>query len=178
MSTYSVNDAPETHTPETHAPETHAPEQPSRRHSIPSKIKKRRTLKRNDSVLRLVSRRMSKTIMPTIQNIPRVRYIFSKDSIRGDGPKTAGCIIHSSSVFRVAWDTMLFLLLMYICVLTPYRIGFDQHPSNFTPWWWVELYIDITFIIDVVLNFRTTYYQVDGREIYDGKSIAMGARFG
>jgi len=116
---------------------------------------------------------MSKTIMPTIQNIPRVRYIFSKDSIRGDGPKTAGCIIHSSSVFRVAWDTMLFLLLMYICVLTPYRIGFDQHPSNFTPWWWFELYIDITFIIDVVLNFRTTYYQVDGREIYDGKSIAI-----
>ena len=123
---------------------------------------RRRTLRRNDSIVAKMSRRMSKVVMP------KVRYVF-----KGDNAKSSGtCVIHAQSSFRVFWDLMLFSLLMYIAFVTPVRIGFEQHPEIFTTWWWFELVIDGTFIVDLFLNFRTTYYTTEGKEVTQGNQIA------
>ena len=102
-------------------------------------------------------------------NMLRVRYVFSKDSTVLNNKGC--CVLQASSTFRVCWDSMLFLCLIYISIITPFRIGFEQHPPHQSTWWYVELYIDVVFVVDLVLNFRTTYFE-KGKEVIDGKQIA------
>jgi hypothetical protein len=136
-------------------------------------VRKRTTLRRNDSIAAKLSRRMSKVVMP------RVRYLFNPNAANTanadmlNNRKNSGtCVIHGQSTFRVCWDLALFALLMYISFVTPVRIGFEQHPDQYTSWWWFEIVIDITFVIDLTLNFRTTFYRSDGKEVTKGNEIA------
>ena len=39
-------------------------------------------------------------------------------------------------------------------------------------WWW-ELFVDMYFVVDIVLNFRTPFYDAQGRLVYSTKEMAM-----
>lgn len=38
-------------------------------------------------------------------------------------------------------------------------------------WWW-ELYVDLYFVVDIALNFRTPFYDAQGRLVYSTKEMA------
>eukprot|EP01048_Picozoa_sp_COSAG05_P018385 COSAG05_NODE_2678_length_2775_cov_13.724589_2_plen_350_part_00 len=66
-----------------------------------------------------------------------------------------GCVMHPRSKFRQRWDGMLFAMLMYCAFIIPFRLGFDVNAENAVLIW--EAIIDCSFLVDVVLSFRTGY---------------------
>eukprot|EP01052_Picozoa_sp_SAG31_P030455 SAG31_NODE_3126_length_4646_cov_6.852210_1_plen_383_part_00 len=79
--------------------------------------------------------------------------------------------LHPEGSFRKTWDLVQSALLIYIAIAVPIRIGFDVENATGTLTWWMELLVDMYFWIDIVLNFRTGFYNRDGMVVYDFKKI-------
>jgi hypothetical protein len=75
------------------------------------------------------------------------------------------------SLQRIGWDSFLLLLLAYTIVSMPLRLGFEIQADDAT--YWFELSCDIAFLCDVLLNFRTSYFEDDDTEVFDPKLCAL-----
>ena len=53
------------------------------------------------------------------------------------------------------------LALFYVAVLVPLRTGFGIELDPGTTGWWIELVVDVYFILDLFLNFVTSFYDND-----------------
>lgn len=78
-------------------------------------------------------------------------------------------VIRSDNKFRSKWNLIIFVMLVYIATLFPFRYTFveckiDTEHSNPLGWSIVEGIIDALFWIDLFLNFFFTY-TVEGKEI-------------
>ncbi|XP_077464581.1 voltage-gated inwardly rectifying potassium channel KCNH7-like isoform X2 [Stigmatopora argus] len=77
------------------------------------------------------------------------------------------CTILHYSPFKAVWDWLILLLVIYTAIFTPYsaafllndieeqkrrECGYSCSPLNV-----VDLMVDIMFIVDILINFRTTY---------------------
>ena len=70
-------------------------------------------------------------------------------------------IIHPYGPFRGIWDCIVMILLVYTCVEVPFTIAFgvDLRLTGNAAWAGIlALIIDILLLCDVVLNFRTAYF--------------------
>jgi hypothetical protein len=69
-------------------------------------------------------------------------------------------IVGQSSYFRTRWDLCFALLLVYVAVAVPYRIiaAIDPAPWEFA--FVFDVFVDIFFIVDIGLNFRTAVWCV------------------
>ncbi|PWA16714.1 hypothetical protein CCH79_00017478, partial [Gambusia affinis] len=82
-------------------------------------------------------------------------------------PETTWWILLHYSPFKAFWDWIILLLVLYTAVFTPYsaaflldehgnprqrRCGYTCNPLNVT-----DLMVDVLFIVDIIINFRTTY---------------------
>jgi hypothetical protein len=101
-------------------------------------------------------------------------------AIEDDGDETAGgerccccAVIDESAPFRRRWDMVQVVALLYVAVLVPIRTGFSQELEPLSSAWWVELCVDVYFIIDLFLNFMTSYYDSDGVLVRNTREIAM-----
>lgn len=74
--------------------------------------------------------------------------------------------------FRGNWDLAQAILLFYVAVVLPYRIGFDHNVLLWTFWFWWDLCVDIYFIVDLFLNFRTAVVTPEGDLMFDKKQVA------
>eukprot|EP00736_Rhodelphis_marinus_P009441 Rmarinus@m.25663 len=79
------------------------------------------------------------------------------------------------STLRKIADLTLCVLLLYCAIMIPFQVAFDEMISeNETAWTIIftcDLLVDFFFLLDVLLNFRTTYYR-QGEVIDDPKLIA------
>ena len=64
-------------------------------------------------------------------------------------------ILHPRSKARRRWDFLLFGMLMYCAFSIPFRVGFDSMAVD--GWLMFETVVDISFLMDIVVNFRTGY---------------------
>ena len=64
-------------------------------------------------------------------------------------------MISPNGDFRGNWDLVQASFLLYIAVVLPYRIGFDDNVKLWSFFFWLDLAIDIYFVCDLFLNFRT-----------------------
>ena len=87
--------------------------------------------------------------------------------------KRRRCIAHPDDNRRQAWDLCMIPLLLYISAVVPFRIGFDIPNTTFGTLWWVDVGIDIAFVADMVLNFRTAYYDTDDQIVFSPCRIAI-----
>ncbi|MEQ2161088.1 Potassium voltage-gated channel subfamily H member 6, partial [Goodea atripinnis] len=88
-------------------------------------------------------------------------------------PETTWWILLHYSPFKAFWDWIILLLVLYTAVFTPYSAAFllDEHGNlrqrrcgyTCNPLNVVDLMVDVMFIVDIVINFRTTY--VDHNEV-------------
>ena len=60
---------------------------------------------------------------------------------------------------------------MYIAVIVPYRIGFDDNVKLWS-FFFFDLSIDIYFVVDLCLNFRTAVITMEGEILSTPRSIA------
>ena len=59
----------------------------------------------------------------------------------------------SESTFRAWWDIAQVLLLLYVVVTVPFRLGFDQRVDAWTFTFFVEAVVDLYFLLDIGVNF-------------------------
>lgn len=91
-------------------------------------------------------------------------------------------ILHYSP-FKAVWDWLILLLVIYTAIFTPYSAAFllnnpegrDQRPCSYScsPLNVVDLIVDIMFIIDILINFRTTYVNTNEEVVSHPAKIAI-----
>ena len=74
--------------------------------------------------------------------------------------------------FRARWDIAQTVILLYISLVVPFRVGYRQTAEG--GWYILDLLIDLYFYVDVVLNFYTGYPDPDDEErvVYGPSHIA------
>uniref|UniRef100_A0A8D2ZIK5 Voltage-gated inwardly rectifying potassium channel KCNH2 n=1 Tax=Scophthalmus maximus TaxID=52904 RepID=A0A8D2ZIK5_SCOMX len=91
-------------------------------------------------------------------------------------------ILHYSP-FKAVWDWLILLLVIYTAIFTPYSATFllsDQEEAamqtcgySCSPLNVVDLIVDIMFIVDIVINFRTTYVNSNDEVVSQSSRIAV-----
>ena len=66
------------------------------------------------------------------------------------------------SSFSAAWDLTSVALLLYVAITVPLRAGFEIDVELWTFAFFFDAFVDIFFIIDLIINFRTAFYDKDG----------------
>ncbi|XP_060112229.1 potassium voltage-gated channel subfamily H member 6 [Heteronotia binoei] len=91
-------------------------------------------------------------------------------------------ILHYSP-FKAVWDWLILLLVIYTAVFTPYSAAFllneEQEEKRLDcsyscdPLNIIDLIVDIMFIVDIIINFRTTYVNVNDEVVSHPAKIAI-----
>ncbi|EOA94501.1 Potassium voltage-gated channel subfamily H member 6, partial [Anas platyrhynchos] len=92
-------------------------------------------------------------------------------------------ILHYSP-FKAVWDWLILLLVIYTAVFTPYSAAFLLNEEQVEEKHWncsyscdplniIDLIVDIMFIVDIVINFRTTYVNINDEVVSHPGKIAI-----
>ncbi|XP_041282220.1 potassium voltage-gated channel subfamily H member 6 isoform X4 [Onychostruthus taczanowskii] len=92
-------------------------------------------------------------------------------------------ILHYSP-FKAVWDWLILLLVIYTAVFTPYSAAFLLNEEQVEEKRWdcsyscdplniIDLIVDIMFIVDIVINFRTTYVNINDEVVSHPGKIAI-----
>eukprot|EP00283_Hemiselmis_rufescens_P005813 CAMPEP_0173423972 /NCGR_PEP_ID=MMETSP1357-20121228/4047_1 /TAXON_ID=77926 /ORGANISM="Hemiselmis rufescens, Strain PCC563" /LENGTH=917 /DNA_ID=CAMNT_0014387139 /DNA_START=137 /DNA_END=2887 /DNA_ORIENTATION=- len=74
---------------------------------------------------------------------------------------------------KAYWDIFILILLIETCFVVPYLLAFDTIAGNvMTPFNKFDVGVDCLFMVDIVVNFMTTYNH-QGVEITDLRKIAL-----
>uniref|UniRef100_G3P3C1 Voltage-gated delayed rectifier potassium channel KCNH4 n=1 Tax=Gasterosteus aculeatus aculeatus TaxID=481459 RepID=G3P3C1_GASAC len=96
-----------------------------------------------------------------------------------DVQKSRLILLHYGA-FKAGWDWLILLATFYVAVTVPYNVCFTaveiredgpsaaRHPPSVS-----DILVEILFIIDIVLNFRTTFVSTSGQVVYDARSICI-----
>ncbi|KAF7686226.1 hypothetical protein HF521_015588 [Silurus meridionalis] len=89
-----------------------------------------------------------------------------------DAKKSKFILLHFSS-FKAGWDWLILLATFYVAVTVPYNVCFigDEDLTRSTTV--SDIAVEILFIIDIVLNFRTTYVSTSGQVIFEARQICI-----
>ncbi|CAG9857438.1 unnamed protein product [Phyllotreta striolata] len=90
-------------------------------------------------------------------------------------------ILHYSP-FKAVWDWIILILVIYTAIFTPYVAAFLLSEPDFNnrknkkysedPIVIIDLIVDVTFIVDILINFRTTYVTGNDEVVSDPVKIA------
>ncbi|KAM4695290.1 voltage-gated delayed rectifier potassium channel KCNH1 isoform 2-T2 [Discoglossus pictus] len=89
-----------------------------------------------------------------------------------EAPKTPPHIILHYCVFKTTWDWVILILTFYTAILVPYNVSFKTKQNN-VAWLVIDSIVDVIFLVDIVLNFHTTFVGPAGEVISDPKLIRM-----
>ncbi|XP_069011611.1 voltage-gated delayed rectifier potassium channel KCNH4 isoform X2 [Embiotoca jacksoni] len=80
------------------------------------------------------------------------------------------------SVSKALWDWLILLATFYVAVTVPYSISFTSHDDIVTAarsTFISDIAVELLFIIDIILNFRTTYVSQSGQVVYEARAICI-----
>ncbi len=66
------------------------------------------------------------------------------------------CVLDPNAKWKIKWDLINLLLVLFIGINTPYRIAFQDQDSE--EWMIIEGLIDLFFLLDIILTFFSAYY--------------------
>ncbi|XP_063393970.1 potassium voltage-gated channel unc-103-like isoform X1 [Cydia fagiglandana] len=101
---------------------------------------------------------------------------------KGTTQPSPPCTILHHSPYKAAWDWLILILVIYTAIFTPYVAAFQLNEPDFDkrsrsfgedPIVIIDMIVDVTFIIDILINFRTTYVNVADEVESDPAKIAM-----
>jgi hypothetical protein len=74
---------------------------------------------------------------------------------------------------RLLWDLLLVIFLLYVALIIPARLCLEVDVTPLGPTFWFEMVLDICFLCDILLNFRTAFEDADsGLLITSAREIA------
>lgn len=74
-------------------------------------------------------------------------------------------------MFKIFWDIFLGFVLIFVCIVIPYRISFV--PVDSKSWKIANWVIDAIFLLDMIFIFNTAYLDEDHYLHDDRKEIAI-----
>ncbi|XP_033913152.3 potassium voltage-gated channel subfamily H member 4-like isoform X1 [Acipenser ruthenus] len=80
------------------------------------------------------------------------------------------------SIFKALWDWLILLATFYVAVTVPYNVCFtayDDCDAASRSTIVTDIAVEMLFILDIILNFRTTYVSQSGQVVYDSRSICI-----
>uniref|UniRef100_A0A3Q3B3A2 Voltage-gated delayed rectifier potassium channel KCNH4 n=1 Tax=Kryptolebias marmoratus TaxID=37003 RepID=A0A3Q3B3A2_KRYMA len=80
------------------------------------------------------------------------------------------------SVSKTLWDWLILLATFYVAVTVPYNVSFWPHDDSVTAERSTivsDILVEVLFIIDIILNFCTTYVSKSGQVMYESHSICI-----
>ncbi|XP_075905713.1 voltage-gated delayed rectifier potassium channel KCNH5-like [Nelusetta ayraudi] len=89
-----------------------------------------------------------------------------------EAPKTPPHIILHYCTFKTTWDWVILILTFYTAIMVPYNVSFKTKQNNLA-WLVLDSVVDVIFLVDIVLNFHTTFVGPSGEVISDAKLIRM-----
>jgi len=98
------------------------------------------------------------------------RHIVDKLSSQAGPVAVPWLFMRPTSSVRIFWDLSIVFLLLYIAVVVPFALGFSYEAKGSHAV--IELVVDLWFIADVLVNFRTGYTDEMGREVLDQRKAA------
>ncbi|XP_028819018.1 potassium voltage-gated channel subfamily H member 3 isoform X2 [Denticeps clupeoides] len=82
--------------------------------------------------------------------------------------------------FKAGWDWLILLATFYVAVTVPYNVCFtvvggrdEGSSAPRSPPSVSDILVEILFMLDIVLNFRTTFVSMSGQVVYDARSICI-----
>ncbi|RLN59776.1 hypothetical protein BBJ28_00003689 [Nothophytophthora sp. Chile5] len=78
-------------------------------------------------------------------------------------------LFHPQEPTIVTWQFFVGIGIIYSIIVVPFRLGFDFDAVG--GWYVLEFTIDSFFFLDILLNFRTAYFDDERRLIYDPRVL-------
>ncbi len=76
--------------------------------------------------------------------------------------KTCALVIMPNDKFKVFWNIIIILLLVYTATYMPYTICFfDENPTGFLMYW--EYVVNVLFFLDIFVNFLSAIELPNGQ---------------
>ena len=69
-------------------------------------------------------------------------------------------IIYPENPKKNSWDLLIAFVLIITCSVSPMQISFYED-ENFGVWSNIEIFFDVLFGIDIIVNFLSAYYDED-----------------
>ncbi|KAM8837030.1 voltage-gated delayed rectifier potassium channel KCNH4 [Spinachia spinachia] len=80
------------------------------------------------------------------------------------------------SISKALWDWLILLATFYVAVTVPYNVSFTPYDDTVTAARSTivsDIVVEMLFITDIILNFRTTYVSQSGQVVYEARSICI-----
>jgi hypothetical protein len=78
-------------------------------------------------------------------------------------------LLHPQEPFILTWQFIVGIGILYSIIVVPLRLGFDYDATG--SWYLLEFIIDGFFMIDIVLNFRTAFFNEERLLVFDPRVI-------
>eukprot|EP01048_Picozoa_sp_COSAG05_P017412 COSAG05_NODE_2368_length_3166_cov_220.486677_3_plen_318_part_00 len=91
---------------------------------------------------------------------------------RSRGGHVPCSIVHPDSGYRLLWDIVLMVLLLYVAIVIPARVCFDIKVQIGSVTFWYEAFIDVCFATDIFVNFRTGFIGPEGLLVVSPRAIS------
>ena len=81
------------------------------------------------------------------------------------------CTVRHDSLFKAVWDWLILVLVIFTAIEIPFSVAFlmpIQQEAKFMevdPLLVFNLWVDLMFIVDIVINFRTTFVKSSTDEV-------------
>ena len=85
-------------------------------------------------------------------------------------------ILLPNGKFRTKWDVYMAIVLSFVAFYVPFRVCLQWNESDFGHFgaaFWLDRWIDLTFGIDIILNFFTAYTEKDGTIVTNPRKIGL-----
>ncbi|KAM7387365.1 hypothetical protein PAMA_009810 [Pampus argenteus] len=109
--------------------------------------------------------------------------VFQKPSLpeyKVAAVKKSRFILLHYSISKALWDWLILLATFYVAVTVPFDVCFVSHDEGSEHHSHVsrstvdsDIAVEMLFILDIILNFRTTYVSQSGQVVYDARSIYL-----
>ncbi|XP_026171103.1 potassium voltage-gated channel subfamily H member 4-like [Mastacembelus armatus] len=89
--------------------------------------------------------------------------------------KSRFILLHYSAS-KALWDWLILLATFYVAVTVPYSVSFMPYDHSVSSGRFTmisDVVVEMLFIVDIVLNFRTTYVSKSGQVVYEARSICI-----
>jgi hypothetical protein len=78
-------------------------------------------------------------------------------------------LLHPQEPFVLSWQFVVGIGILHSIIVVPYRLGFDADADG--AWLVLENIIDCFFGVDIILNFRTAFYDDERLLVFDSRVI-------
>ncbi|XP_069107676.1 voltage-gated delayed rectifier potassium channel KCNH8-like isoform X2 [Argopecten irradians] len=86
--------------------------------------------------------------------------------------KKSRYVISHYGIFKIGWDWLILLCTFYTAIMVPYNAAFTRE-KNHRSSIYSDVLVEGLFMIDIVLNFRTSFVSKSGQIVYDGRMVAI-----